>query len=387
MRWLAALVLLAIAPAASAKERTRIAVVPVNGSPVAREVMAELESRGFVPGLGGSASAPPAAPLPLDAARTCVGEGRAQAFRLEYGAAIATLESCWERIGPALARPDGQAALSAILVELAAAAAGAEQRERARAAFTQLARLASPVPPDPSVHPPAVVALWEEVRRTGEPTRAVAIEAVPPWAVVFVDGRAVEPGARVPLGPGPHMASAEAPGFQPWSGMLLVEADTARLPVRLTSLERDARHAAVRSRVGWTLMPASPGAAEEITEAFGAPVLLVTGRGSAAEALLLLPADPSAAQPATIGGRWSATGEPAPGVIATGVARRLGGRRTGGPAISRRPMLLGGGIAAALLAGGAAAAAIASQQPSPGDKTGTVIWEPPPPAHPPHQPP
>ena len=376
---------LASAAPAAARSRVPVVVVPVGGSPLAREVASLLEAKGVFVELA-PMPAPPPASLPVDQASACVREGHELAFRLEYGAAIAALESCLERVGPGLARPEGAPALSALLVELGAAAVGAGERERARSAFARLARLAAPVPPDPGVHPPPVMQAWEEARRGADAGRPVLVEAVPPWTDVWIDGRPVAPGERVTLSQGPHFASADAAGFAPWSGTLLVDADTARVPVRLVPLDREARAASVRARAS-TIPAGAPGAAEELTAAFSAAVVVVSGgRGGAASAVLLLPSDPGKGAGAAVGGRWSPAGEePAASVIATGVARRLG---AGGFRVKKKTLYIAGGTLAGILAVGAAAALLSGGGDAPaGDKEGSVVWEPPPPALPPHGPP
>lgn len=368
--------------AARGADRMPVTVVPVAGSPLAREVAAALEKKGLVVDLAPSGASAPAPALPFDQTRACIAEGRALAFRLEHGAAIASLESCLERHGPALSRPEGAGAMSALLVELGAAAVGAGERDRARSAFLRLARLPNAVEPDPSVQPPVVMKAWEEARRAVEPTRAILVEAVPPWTAIYVAGREVSPGERIPLAQGPHFASADAAGFLPWSGTLLVEGDTTRLPVRLLPLERDARAAAVRARAG-TIPPGAAGAAEELTAAFGTAVVMVAGgRGVQTSGVLFVPAE-RGGRAATVGGRFvpPAGSDPAE-VIANGVARKLGGSMR---MPKRKTMLWAGGIAAGVLLVGAGAALLdGGGDGSGGDKTGSVVWEPGAPPVPPH---
>lgn len=378
----------AAAPAEAAKSRTPVTVVAAGGSPIARDVATSLEKKGVYVDLaqGGGAPAPS---IPLEPAKACIAEGRSLAFRLEYGAAIAALESCLERVGPALSRPEGQPALSSLFVELGAASVGAGERERARSAFARLARLPDPTPPDPSVHPPPVMQAWEDARRTGEPTSPIVVDATPPWTTVWIDGRAVTSGERLSLAQGPHFASADAAGFQPWSGILLVEGGNARLPVRLAPLDPDARAASVRARAG-SIPPNAPGAAEELTSAFGMAVLVVGGgRGAATSGVLLLPSDPGKGGGATVAGRWTpASGENPADVIATGVSRQVGGRggRTGdgGFRPGKRTLYIAGGTIAGILAVGAAATLLQPGDPGAGAKEGSVVWEPPPPPLPPH---
>lgn len=374
-----------------AAKRVPVTVVAAGGSPIAREVATALEAKGVFVDLV-STSASSNAPLPLEQTRACIGEGRSLAFRLEYGAAIAALESCLERVGPGLSRPDGAAALSSLLTELGAAAVGAGERERARSAFARLSRLADPTPPDPSVHPPPVMQAWEDARRGGEPPRSIAVEAMPPWTTVWIDGRAVTSGERVPLTQGPHFASADAAGFQPWAGTLLVEGDTVRLPVRLVSMDPESRAASVRARAG-SMPPNAPGVADELTNAFGMAVVVVGGgRGVATTAVLLLPGDAGKGGGAKIGGRWTPSGGENPGnVIAMGVSKKIGGggggsSSRGGPGRrpNRRTLYIAGGAIVGVLAAGAAATLLQPGDASNGDKEGSVVWEPPPPPLPPH---
>jgi len=377
---------LAASPALAAK-RVPVTVVAAGGSPIARDVATALEGKGAYVDLATS-SAAPASGMPFDQTKACIAEGRSLSFRLEYGAAIAALESCLERVGPGLSRPEGSVALSSLLIELGAAAVNAGERDRARSAFARLARLADPTAPDPSVHAPPVMQAWEDAKRSGEPPRSISVEASPPWTTVFIDGRAVSAGERVPLTQGPHFASADAAGFQPWSGTLLVDADTTRLPVRLVSLEPGARAASVRARAG-SIAPNAPGAAEELTAAFGMAVVVVTGgRGTATSAVLLLPADAGKGGGATVGGRWTPAGGENPGdVIATGVSKKLGNRGGGGGRgwrPKRGTLYIAGGVLAGVLAAGAAATLLQPNEPGAGDKEGTVVWEPPPPPLPPH---
>lgn len=395
MRGIALAFLVALPLAAHAKGGS-VTVVAAGGTPLARDVAGQLERKGLYVELapGGAAPAPA---MPLDQAKACLSEGRQQAFRLEYGAAIAALESCLERLGPALARPEGQPALSALLVELGAAAVGAGERERARSAFTRLSHLPDATPPDPGVHPPPVMAAWEEAKRGNESMRSVTVEATPPWTTVWIDGRPATGGDRISVAQGPHFASAEAPGFQPWSGVLLVEGDTARLPVRLAPLDPEARAAAVRNRAA-AIPPTAPGAAEELTAAFGMPVVVVAGRGGTTNAILLLPAEPGKGG-AGVGGRWTPSGTDDPAsVIATGVAKKIGrgggtdpigpkgpGRRGG--FFTRERLYIAGGALAGVLAVGAAVTLLQPGDPAAGDKEGSVVWEPPPPPRPTHGPP
>lgn len=385
-RVLLAFAFLSLAPPAVAKDRMPVTVVAAGGSPIARDVAIALEGKGVYVELA-QGNGTPAPAMPLEPAKACIAEGRGLAFRLEYGAAIAALESCLERIGPGLSRPEGQPALSSLLVELGAAAVGAGERERARSAFARLARLPEPLAPDPSVHPPPVIQAWEEARRGGEATRALVVEATPPWTTVWIDGRAVNPGDRTSLAQGPHFASADAAGFQPWSGILLVDGNTARLPVRLAPLDPEARAASVRARAG-SIPPSAPGAAEELTAAFGTAVVVVGGRGAAMSGVLLLPADRGKGAGATVAGQWSTAGgdgENPADVIATGVSRQVGGGGgIGFPRPGKRTLFIAGGTLAGILAAGAAATLLQPSDPGPGDKKGAVVWEPTAPPLPPH---
>ena len=382
------LAILAATPVA-AKGRVPVTVVAAGGSPIARDVATALERKGAYVDLAPSSPASPGS-MPIEQTKACIAEGRALAFRLEYGAAIAALESCLERVGPGLSRPEGSAALSSLLIELGAAAVGAGERERARSAFSRLARLAEHTAPDPSVHAPPVMQAWDDARKNGDPPRSISIEATPPWTIVWIDGRAVSAGERVPLVQGPHFASADAAGFQPWSGTLLIDGDTTRLPIRLLSLEPEARAASVRARAG-TIAPNAPGAAEELTAAFGMAVVVVAGgRGAATSAVLLLPAE-AGKNGASVGGRWTPSGGENPGdVIATGVSKKIGGGRPsgGGGGSGWRPknrtLYIAGGVLAGILVVGAGATLLQPGESSAGDKEGTVVWEPPPPPLPPH---
>lgn len=363
---------LAPAPARAAKSKGVITVVPVGGAPMAREVSAELEKKGFVVERGGSLTEPPPPlPVPLEQGKACIAEGHALAFRLDFAAAIRVLTECEDRLGPSLARGEGTPVLSALLVELAAAAIAAGERDRARSTFVRLARIARATPPDPNVHPPDVIARWEEVRRTPEPTRPVLVEATPPWARVWIDGRPVEPGARIPLAVGPHYAVADAAGFAPWSGTLVLEPDSSKLSPRLVPLEGEERAASVRARAGWSIRPDDAGIADPLTDAFGGPVLLV----GATQAMLLLPRDPSRGAGAMVGGRFNAAGEGAATVIARGVDRRLGGKSGSGDR-DRKGLYIAGGAALGVIAAGAAAATLLGNERTRNEKDGTVTWDP-----------
>lgn len=293
-RLISALAAIALASAShaahAAKSKGVITVVPVGGAVMAREVSAELEKKGFQVERGGSLTEPPSPlPVPVEQGRACVAEGHALAFRLDFAGAIRVLTECEDRLGPALARGEGTPVLSALLVELAAAANAAGERDRARATFVRLARIGRATPPDPSVHPPDVIARWEEVRRSPEPTRPVLVEATPPWAQVWIDGRPVEPGSRIPLAVGPHYAIADAAGFAPWAGTLVLEPGSSKLSARLVPLEREERAQSIRARAGWSIRADDAGIADPLTDVFGGPVLLV----GATQAMLLLPGDVS----------------------------------------------------------------------------------------------
>lgn len=368
-----AAIALAPAPARAAKSKGVITVVPVGGAPMAREVSAELEKKGFVVERGGSLVEPPSPlPMPVEQGKACVAEGHALAFRLDFASAIRVLSECEDRLGPSLARGEGTPVLSALLVELAAAAIAAGERDRARAAFVRLARIARATPPDPNVHPPDVIARWEEVRRAPEPTRPVLVEATPPWARVWIDGRPVEPGARIPLAVGPHYAIADAAGFAPWSGTLVLEPDSSKLSPRLVPLDGEERAQSIRTRAGWSIRPDDAGIADPLTGAFGGPVLLV----GSTQAMLLLPRDPSRGRGAMVGGRFNAAGEGAATVIARGVDRRLGGKGAGGDDRDRRGLYIAGGAALGVIAAGAAVATLLGQERTKNEKDGTVTWDP-----------
>lgn len=382
MKRLALLTLLVSSPALARDDAPRpLAVVPVHGKgddalPLAREIASTLSGKGLLPELVATAGpSVPSAP-PVEAAQTCVTEGHAQAFRLEFGGALKVLADCEARLGPSLARVEGTSALSALLVEEAAAAVGSGDKNQARAIFQRLARLPGAVPPDPAVHPPEVVSLWDEIHRTPEPTRAVLLDGMPPWATIWIDAKPTTFGERLPLGTGSHYATADAAGYGSWSGFLNVDVDTTHLTIRLPTLDPDARHAAIRAAAGWTLTIGTPGAVDALTEAFGEPVLLVQGAAMAApaQAVLLLPGDGG---PAQVGGRWRAPSrDGAASAIAEGAAYALESpRRPGGRNRDHKTLYIVGAAAAGVLAAGAA---IAFGQPksSPGSKSGTVDWGP-----------
>lgn len=362
---------LAVPAAAAARDvKPLVIVVPVEGAPVARDVGKQLFELGHPVERGGSATPPgPAIAPPLEAAKACVAEGHALAFRLEFAAAIRRLADCEEKLGGALARPEGIPALSAILVELAAASVGAEEKERARGAFAKLAQLAGAVPPDPALHPPEVIAIWDSVRREVIATKPALVEASPRWTKAWIDGRAVTPGARVPLAPGPHFAVAEAAGHAPFAGIVVVEAESPRVSFRLPPLEEEARYRSLQNASPWIFGPDDPDAAAALTDAFNAPVLLVSGgQGRAPTAVLFVPG--GAGRPPRTAGRWTAVGEDAPRTLAKNASRALGVRDER----PKRTLLLVGGAAAAVLAAGAAAT-LAQPRTRTGDKTGTVVFE------------
>ncbi len=369
---LALLLSAVLVPAAALAREAKpfVIVVPVEGAPVAREVARELYELGHTVERGGSAAAPgPALAPPVDAAKECVAEGHGLAFRLDFAGAIRRLSECEERFGGALARPEGVPALSALLVELAAASAGAGEKERARTAFAKLARLEGATPPDPALHPPEVIALWEEVKRDPGAARATSIEASPRWTKAWIDGRPVSAGTRAQLAPGPHFATAEAAGFTPFAGMVVVDAENARVSFRLAPLEDEARYRALQGASGWIFGPEDSDAAAVLTDAFNAPVLLVGGgAGKSPTAVLFLPA--TAGAPARVGGRWTGVGESAPRTLAKNASRALGVRDEP----RRRTLAYVGGAVAAVLAAGALAT-LAQPRTRTGDKNGSVVFE------------
>lgn len=356
---------------AQSRGTVRVAVVPVEGATLARAVTARLVEEGFAVERGGSFD-PPASSLapPLDAVRACVTEGHALAFRLEFASAIRLLADCEAKLGPALARgPEGTAALSALLVELAAAAVAADDAGLGRTVFAQLARLEGAVPPDAAVHPPAVIAAWEEVRAQSAPTRTVSIEITPPWARVWVDGRPLGGAARLAVSPGSHYLLAEAAGHAPAALRVSGDAEGARWTVALEPLAPAARDASLRTNAGWSIGPGELSAPEILTSAFGMPVVMV----SADRATLFVPANAGAGTVARAAGNWvPGPGADADRVIARGVARALGK----GPAVSRKTALWIGGAAVLGAIGAGAAWALAGRNRGAGEKDGTVVWEP-----------
>lgn len=386
---LLALLLLSLSSTASAASRARgrIAVVPVGGATIAREVAVELSQAGFTAELAQPGAAPVTA-APLEAAKACLDAGHQLAFRLDYPGATKALADCVDRHGAALAKPDGEAVLSALLVELAAAHLGAGNADRAKNEFVRLSRQADAAGPDPSVFPPEVVALWEEARKEAAPAHPVTVEGSPAWAVVFVDGRRVAAGDKLDLAPGAHFASADAAGFAPWSGTLTVEGDAAQ--VKLVPLEPDARRQSVRAAAS-SLPLGAPGLAEELTAAFGGPVLLVSSVKGSPEGVLLLPADPTrGAAGAQVAGRWRPAGTQNPAhTIAIGASSRIaapshrdtpvgatGPRGIVQPGASHRTLYIVAGGVVGVLAVGAAALAASNQKAGSPSKSGTVTWEP-----------
>lgn len=368
---LAASLALPATATAQARAAGRVAVVPVEGAPLARAVTARLIEEGFSVERGGSFDPPPSSHAPpLEAVRTCVSDGHALAFRLEFASAIRLLAECEARLGPALARgPEGTAALSALLVELAAAAIASGDSARGQAAFAQLARLEGGVPPDAAVHPPAVIASWEETRRQTAASRTVTIEVMPPWARVWVDGRSLGGAARVSVAPGSHYLIAEAAGHAPAAIRVNADAEGARWSVSLEPLASAARDASLRSNAGWSIGPGDLSAPEVLTAAFGMPVVMVSGD----RATLFVPANAGAGTVARAAGSWvPGPGADADRVIARGVARAL--RR--GPAVSRKTALWIGGAAVLGALGAGAAWALAGRNRGAGEKDGTVVWEP-----------
>lgn len=388
-------VFVAAAPAPARAATPRIAVVGPAGSTLARDVATELSQEGALTEL---ALSPEPTPVPLDAARACVDEGHQLAFRLDFPGALKALAGCADRFAPVLARPHASAVLSNLLSEIAAAAVGAGEAEQAKAAFARLARIPDAVAPDPSIYPPEVITFWQDAKTAtaATPPLSIALETQPAWATVYVEGQRLEPGDRAQLPPGRWPASAEAPGFAPWSGVLAVDATTARVAIRMTPLDAEARRAAVRAQAA-EIPPAANGAADELVSAFGVPVVVVAAT-KAPDAVLVVPADRGRGTPAQIAAHLKPVASSNPArAIATAIHAKLAPERdhpiatgpTGpdpvpgpvGPVtpggIHHTTLYIVGGAVLGVLAVGAGAYALSnSGKQSPGDKNGTVVWQP-----------
>lgn len=367
-RLLVAFLLLLSMRAHAERPKALVVVIPVDGAPIARDVAKQLSELGHTIERGGSVAPPAPMLAPIDAAKACVAEGHALAFRLDFAAAIRRLSDCDEKMGPSLARPEGIAALSALLVELASAAVAAGERERARTVLARLARLEGAVPPDPALQTPEVMALWEDVRREPAGARPAMIEMQPRWTKAWIDGRAVT-GKSLALAPGTHYALAEAAGYMPFASMIVVDAESPRVALRLTRLEEEAYYKAIGAASSWIFSPDDADAASVLTSAYNAPVLLVTSRGP--RAVLLVPADLASGRPAREAGDWTVPpSESAARTLARNASRALGGDESK----NRNALYIGGGVVAAVLAAGAIAA-LAQPRTRTGDKTGTIILE------------